>query len=352
MSGNEWQEEVVTRLRGVKYPGFSRDIISFGLVQDVALEGTELKLKLKITTPDPAVPEKIGKEIRDAFKGFGPVKSVTIETEVAPPQATAATGAQGIEGVKKIVAVASGKGGVGKSTVAANLAVRLAQSRLKVGLCDCDLYGPSQALMLGCREGVRVEEGTERLVPAECHGVKLMSMGMLLGDDSPAALRGPMVTRFTQQFLRQVAWGDLDVLVLDLPPGTGDIQLTIVQTVALDGALIVTTPQEVALVDARKAIAMFRKVNVRILGVVENMSYFIVPGTTQKHEIFGTGGGKKEAERQEVPFLGEIPLDPEARECGDQGKPVVLEKPNSTSGKAFFEFGNDMSKILFPNNSH
>jgi len=213
------------------------------------------------------------------------------------------------------------------------------------------LYGPSQALMLGCREGVRVEEGTERLVPAECHGVKLMSMGMLLGDDSPAALRGPMVTRFTQQFLRQVAWGDLDVLVLDLPPGTGDIQLTIVQTVALDGALIVTTPQEVALVDARKAIAMFRKVNVRILGVVENMSYFIVPGTTQKHEIFGTGGGKKEAERQEVPFLGEIPLDPEARECGDHGKPVVLERPNSASGKVFSEFGNHLSKILFLSNS-
>jgi ATP-binding protein involved in chromosome partitioning len=161
-----------------------------------------------------------------------------------------------------------------------------------------------------------------------------------------------MVTRFTQQFLRQVAWGDLDVLVLDLPPGTGDIQLTIVQTVALDGALIVTTPQEVALVDARKAIAMFRKVNVRILGVVENMSYFIVPGTAQKHEIFGTGGGKKEAERQEVPFLGEIPLDPEARECGDQGKPVVLERPNSTSGKVFSEFGNHVSKILFPSNSH
>jgi ATP-binding protein involved in chromosome partitioning len=351
MSGNDWQEEVVTRLRGVKYPGFSRDIISFGLVQDMALEGAELKLKLKITTPDPAVPEKIGKEIRHAFKGYGPVKSVTIETEVAPPQATAATGAQGIEGVKKIVAVASGKGGVGKSTVAANLAVGLAQSGLKVGLCDCDLYGPSQALMLGCREGVRVEEGTERLVPAECHGVKLMSMGMLLGDDSPAALRGPMVTRFTQQFLRQVAWGDLDVLVLDLPPGTGDIQLTIVQTVALDGAVIVTTPQEVALVDARKAIAMFRKVNVRILGVVENMSYFIVPGTTQKHEIFGSGGGKKEAQRQEVPFLGEIPLDPEARECGDHGKPVVLERPNSASGKVFSEFGNYLSKILFLSNS-
>jgi ATP-binding protein involved in chromosome partitioning len=344
-----WREEVVQRLRGVKYPGFSRDIVSFGLVQDMDMDGTDLKLKLKITTPDPAIPEKLGKEIRDALKNYASVKSVTIETEVTPPQATATTGPQGIEGVKKIVAVASGKGGVGKSTVAANLAVGLAQSGLKVGLCDCDLYGPSQALMLGCREGVRVEEGTERIVPAECHGVKLMSMGMLLGDDSPAALRGPMVTRFTQQFLRQVVWGDLDVLVLDLPPGTGDIQLTIVQTVALDGAVIVTTPQEVALVDARKAIAMFRKVNVTILGLVENMSYFLVPGTMEKHEIFGSGGGKREAERQKVPLLGEIPLDPEARKCGDEGKPVLLVNPKSGAAKVFAEFGNSVLKILFPN---
>jgi ATP-binding protein involved in chromosome partitioning len=302
---------------------------------------------LKLTTPDPAIPEKIGKEIRDSLKGYAPVKSVIIETEVAPPQATATTGPQGIEGVKKIVAVASGKGGVGKSTVAANLAVSLAKNGLKVGLCDCDLYGPSQALMLGCQEGIRVEEGTERIVPAECHGVKLMSMGMLLGDDSPAALRGPMVTRFTQQFLRQVAWGELDVLVLDLPPGTGDIQLTIVQTVALDGAVIVTTPQEVALVDARKAIAMFRKVNVRILGLVENMSYFLVPGTQEKHEIFGSGGGKKEAERQKVPLLGEIPLDPEARKCGDEGRPVVLASPDSASGRVFGVFADRVTKILF-----
>ena len=347
MGTDGWRDEVITRLRGVKYPGFSRDIISFGLVQDMVMEGSDLKLKLKLTTPDPAVPEKIGKEIRDALKGYALVKSVTLEIEVAPPQSTASTGPQGIEGVKKIVAVASGKGGVGKSTVAANLAVQMARDGLKVGLCDCDLYGPSQALMLGCREGIRVEEGTERIVPAECHGVKLMSMGMLLGDDSPAALRGPMVTRFTQQFLRQVAWGELDVLVLDLPPGTGDIQLTIVQTVALDGAVIVTTPQEVALVDARKAIAMFRKVNVAILGLVENMSFFLVPGTNQKHEIFGSGGGRREAERQKVSLLGEIPLDPEARKCGDDGKPVVLGPSPSEAAEIFVLIAQKLKKILF-----
>lgn len=349
MNANGWRDEVVQRLRGVKYPGFSRDIVSFGLVQDMEMDGADLKLKLKLTTPDPAIPEKIGKEIRDSLKGYAPVKSVTIETEVTPPQAAATTGPQGIDGVKKIVAVASGKGGVGKSTVAANLAVSLAKSGLKVGLCDCDLYGPSQALMLGCHEGIRVEEGTERIVPATCHGVKLMSMGMLLGDDSPAALRGPMVTRFTQQFLRQVAWGELDVLILDLPPGTGDIQLTIVQTVALDGAVIVTTPQEVALVDARKAIAMFRKVNVTILGLVENMSYFLVPGTNQKHEIFGSGGGKKEAERQKVSLLGEVPLDPEVRSGGDEGIPVVLAHPDSSAGTVLRQLADRLEKILFSN---
>ena len=351
MSANGWRDEVVTRLRGVKYPGFSRDIVSFGLVQDMALEGTELKLRLKLTTPDPAVPEKIGKEIRDNLKGYAPVKSVAIETEVAPPQSTATTGPQGIPGVKKIIAVASGKGGVGKSTVAANLAVQLAKQGLKVGLCDCDLYGPSQALMLGCREGLKVEEGSERIFPAEVHGVKLMSMGMLLGDDSPAALRGPMVTRFTQQFLRQVAWDDLDLLVLDLPPGTGDIQLTIVQTVALDGALIVTTPQEVALIDARKAIAMFRKVNVEILGLVENMSFFSPPGSKEKHAIFGSGGGAKEAERQKVSLLAEVPLDPLARQGGDEGQPVVLMATNSSAGEVFKKLGHQIVKILFPNNS-
>ncbi len=348
MSGNSWRDEVVTRLKGVKYPGFSRDIVSFGLVQDVSLEGADLKLRLKLTTPDPAIPAKIGQEIRDVLKGYAPVKSVTIETEVAPPQATATTGPQGIPGVKKIIAVASGKGGVGKSTVAANLAVQLAKDGLKVGLCDCDLYGPSQALMLGCREGLKVEEGTERIFPAEVHGVKLMSMGMLLGDDSPAALRGPMVTRFTQQFLRQVAWDDLDVLVLDLPPGTGDIQLTIVQTVALDGALIVTTPQEVALIDARKAIAMFRKVHVTILGLVENMSYFTPPGSKEKHTIFGSGGGAKEAERQKVSLLAEIPLDPQARAGGDEGVPAVLLGDAASSAPVFRELAQAVKKVLFP----
>lgn len=178
-----------------------------------------------------------------------------------------------------------------------------------------------------------------------------MSMGMLLGDDSPAALRGPMVTRFTQQFLRQVAWDDLDVLVLDLPPGTGDIQLTIVQTVALDGALIVTTPQEVALIDARKAIAMFRKVNVEILGLVENMSYFSPPGSKERHAIFGSGGGAKEAERQKVSLLAEVPLDPLARQGGDEGKPVVLAGAGSTSAAVFKELTNKIIKIMFPSNS-
>ena len=344
--GQGWRDEVMQRLRQVKYPGFTRDIVSFGLVHDLDLEGTDLKLTLKLSTPDPTLPEKLGQEIRDGMKGLLAVKSVTIRTEVAPPAAVASTGAQGIEGVKKIIAVASGKGGVGKSTVASNLAVGLAQSGLKVGLCDCDLYGPSQALMLGCREGVQVEEGTERIVPAVCHGVKLMSMGMLLGDDSPAALRGPMVTRFTQQFLRQVEWGELDYLILDLPPGTGDIQLTIVQTVALAGVVIVTTPQEVALIDARKASTMFAKVNVPVLGLIENMSYFLSPSDGVRYDIFGTGGGAREAARIRVPLLGQIPIDIATREAGDRGLPITAVAVESPVAKEFLKIAGILADQL------
>jgi ATP-binding protein involved in chromosome partitioning len=201
---------------------------------------------------------------------------------------------------------------------------------LKVGLCDCDLYGPSMALMFGTAERPMADE-EGRIIPVERHGVKLMSMGLLLEEDSPAVLRGPMVTRYTQQFLRNVLWsegGDLDVLILDLPPGTGDIQLTIVQTVSLAGAVIVTTPQEVALIDARKAVSMFGKTNVPILGILENMSGFIAPDGS-RHEIFGSGGGEREAARLGVPFLGALPLDPALRIASDAGKPLVLTDPES-----------------------
>jgi ATP-binding protein involved in chromosome partitioning len=241
-----------------------------------------------------------------------------------------------IPGVRHVIAVASGKGGVGKSTVATNLACALQVTGAKVGLCDCDLYGPSIGLMFGSTERPFADDDN-RIIPIERYGLKLMSMGFLLDDDSPAILRGPMVTKYTQQFLRQVNWEGLDYLILDLPPGTGDIQLTIVQTVALSGAVIVTTPQEVALIDARKAFSMFQKVNVPVLGFIENMSYFLCPSDGVRYDIFGTGGGQREAERVGVPLLGQVPIDIATREAGDRGMPITAAEPKSAMAQAFLE---------------
>jgi len=261
----------------------------------------------------------------------------------APPAGTGSSGvgATRIPGIKHIIAIASGKGGVGKSTVAANLAVALQNAGARVGVCDCDIYGPSISLMFGSREQPMATE-ENRILPIEQYGLKLMSMGFLLDDSSPAILRGPMVTRYTQQFLRQVEWGELDVLVLDLPPGTGDIQLTIVQTVALVGAIVVTTPQEVALIDARKAATMFEKVNVPVLGLIENMSYFISPSDQRRYDIFGSGGGEREAKRLRVPLLGQIPIDIATREAGDRGMPIAAEDPDSVVGAEFSRIAREL----------
>jgi ATP-binding protein involved in chromosome partitioning len=214
------------------------------------------------------------------------------------------------------------------------------------GLCDCDIYGPSIALMFGGSNERPMADDDNRIIPIERHGVSLMSMGFLLDDGSPAVLRGPMVTRYTQQFLRQVAWGNLDYLILDLPPGTGDIQLTIVQTVALSGAIIVTTPQEVALIDARKAISMFAKTNVPVLGIVENMSFFICPGDGKRYDIFGTGGGFREAAKLQVPLLGEVPIEPLVREAGDTGRPAVAAHPGSAAAGVFKGIAEKISATL------
>jgi ATP-binding protein involved in chromosome partitioning len=316
------EDSVRETLKQVKYPGFSRDIVSFGLLKGIRVEGADITVQMAIATRDPAVPQAIKQESETALRALPGAGSVRVLIDIQSPPETPGTGATSIPGVKHVVAVASGKGGVGKSTVAANLAVALQQTGARVGLCDCDMYGPSISLMFGTREKpMATEEG--RIVPIEQYGLKLMSMGFLLDDTSPAILRGPMVTRYTQHFLRQVEWGDLDFLILDLPPGTGDIQLTIVQTVALAGAVIVTTPQEVALIDARKAASMFAKVNVPVLGIVENMSYFVCPKDNTRYDIFGSGGGEREARRLRTPLLGQIPIDIATRESGDRGKPIA-----------------------------
>ena len=317
-------EQVRDALRSVRYPGFSRDIVSFGLVKDVQIDRGDVKVQLALATNDPNIPATIKSDAEKILRELNGVRSakVLIDIHAPPAGAGASVGATRIPGIKHVIAIASGKGGVGKSTVAANLAVALEQTKARVGLCDCDIYGPSISLMFGTRERPTATD-ENKIIPIEQYNLKLMSMGFLLDDASPAILRGPMVTRYTQQFLRQVDWGELDFLVLDLPPGTGDIQLTIVQTVALSGAIIVTTPQEVALIDARKAATMFEKVNVPVLGLIENMSYFVSPSDKKRYDIFGTGGGEREAKRLRVPLLGQIPIDIATREAGDRGQPIV-----------------------------
>src|SRR5207253_457335 len=341
------ETEVRAALREVKYPGFSRDIVSFGLVKSVNIDNGEVKVQLALATNDPNVPATIKNDAERILRGIAGVQNakVLIDIHAPPAGAGAGVGATRLPGVKHVIAVASGKGGVGKSTVAANLAVALKKTEARVGLCDCDIYGPSIALMFGSRERPMATE-ENKIVPIEQYGLRLMSMGFLLDDTSPAILRGPMVTRYTQQFLRQVEWGELDYLVLDLPPGTGDIQLTIVQTVALSGAIIVTTPQEVALIDARKAATMFDKVNVPVLGLIENMSYFVSPSDGKRYDIFGSRGGEREAKRIRVPLLGQIPIDIATREAGDRGIPIVGEDRESPVTAEFKRIAENLRKSL------
>jgi len=333
------EEQVREALKAVKYPGFSRDVVSFGLVKEIQIVDGSVTIQMTLATNEPAVPRAIKADAEQILQSVAGVRQVKVLIDIhAPPSGAGAAGigATRIEGIKHVIAVASGKGGVGKSTVAANLAVALEKSGARVGLCDCDIYGPSIALMFGTRERPSATD-ENHIIPIEQYNLKLMSMGFLLDDASPAVLRGPMVTRYTQQFLRQVAWGELDYLILDLPPGTGDIQLTIVQTVALAGAVIVTTPQEVALIDARKASTMFEKVNVPVLGLIENMSYFVSPDSGKRYDIFGSGGGAREAKRLRVPLLGQIPIDIATRESGDRGMPITAEAGDSPVAAEFMK---------------
>jgi ATP-binding protein involved in chromosome partitioning len=343
------ESQVLEILKVVRYPGFSRDIVSFGLVKGVRIEGDSITVQMSLATNDPKVPQAIKEDSERMLRAIPGITTARVLIDIQAPaqgaQGGAATAATHIEGVKHVVAIASGKGGVGKSTVAANLAVALDQTGARVGLCDCDMYGPSIGLMFGATDRPMATEQNV-IIPITRYGVKLMSMGFLLDDDSPAILRGPMVTRYTQQFLRQVDWGGLDFLILDLPPGTGDIQLTIVQTVALAGALIVTTPQEVALIDARKAAAMFSRVNVQVLGLIENMSYFVCPKDNTRYDIFGRGGGEKEARRLGVPLLGQVPIDIPTRECGDRGKPIALAEKKNPAAQVFVQAAQSLREFL------
>ena len=342
------ENQVREALKQVKYPGFTRDIVSFGIVKQIAVSGGDVAVTMQLTTGDPKISAQIRADAEQALRQLPGVGRASVEISAQAP--APAAGHVGFEkrrvpGVKKIIAVASGKGGVGKSTVAVNLACALAQMKLKIGLMDCDIYGPSVPLMMNVHERPTASD-PDHINPLANYGVKLMSMGFLVEGDAPVIWRGPMIMKAVQQFIHDVNWAPLDVLLVDLPPGTGDAQLSLAQVTELDGGVIVTTPQDASLGVVRKGIGMFQKVHVPITGLIENMSYFVCSHCQTRAEIFAHGGGRREAERQKVPFLGEVPIYPEIRAGGDTGVPVVVGAPDSPAGKAFVEIARALWKKI------
>jgi len=329
------EQAVLDALRTVKDPDLHRDIVSLNFVKDLKVEQGKASFTIELTTPACPVKKDMEQWAREAVLRVEGIYEVDVKMTSAVRQGTTGAGKQAIPGVKNIIAVGSGKGGVGKTTVTVNLAVALAQSGAKVGLMDSDVYGPNVPLMMGIDGQPRAIN--QRIQPLSNYGVRVMSMGFLTSPDTPVIWRGPMLHNVITQFVRQVDWGELDYLLIDLPPGTGDIQLTLVQTVPLTGAIVVSTPQDVALQDARKAIMMFRQVRVEVLGIVENMSYFQCPKCGEKTDIFSHGGGASTAAKYEVPFLGEVPLDVSIRQGSDSGKPIVIQNADSPVAKAFSE---------------
>jgi ATP-binding protein involved in chromosome partitioning len=340
-------QEILTELKRIKYPGFTRDIVSFGMIKDIEVATAGVTVFITAPSAKPEVAAQIAKQIEAAVGGMPGVPAVEIRIEQAPPPRTAASAEKrSIPNVRHIIAVASGKGGVGKSTVAVNLALALNALGWRVGLMDADVYGPSVAMMVGQGNGqVRVTRD-RRIVPLERFGVRYVSMALFVGDDAAVIWRGPMITKLETEFLFNVEWGELDCLVLDLPPGTGDAQLTITQRVALDGGVIVTTPQEIALMDVKRGVAMFEEVKVPVLGVIENMSFYLCRKCGSRHELFSHGGGARLAEALNVPFLGELPLVRELREGGDTAAPLTVVQPGHPVSMAFKSIGAEIISQL------
>ena len=371
MSDGDLRGRVLEALAGVRHPATGRDVVESGHVQGLEVdENGDVRFSFGIQADDPGGLVRDARGAVEALDGVGAVKiNVTLPQSgqapgsLEPPTSSvpakgaargpgvvpAPTPKAGILGENtRVVAVSSGKGGVGKSMVATNLAAAFAASGKRVGLLDADIYGPNIPVMFGAegRPGVSGKKGQEMIEPMEAHGVRLMSIGFLLEKEQPAIMRGPLITGIIKQFLEQVTWGDLDVLVVDMPPGTGDAQLSLVQTVDVDGVVMVTTPQDVATGDVRRGIKMFERVNTRVLGIVENMSGFVCPHCDEEIDIFGSGGGERLAEEMGLPLLGRVPLDPDVRSAGDEGAPTVLSAPDSGAGRALREIAERVAEMV------
>jgi ATP-binding protein involved in chromosome partitioning len=332
------QDDVLRVLGTIQDPDLHRDIVSLGFVQNVKIQDGQVSFAIVLTTPACPVRDQMKAAAEKVVQGLPGVRQVTVDMQANTSQGRPAQGSEErvLPGVRHVVAVASVKGGVGKSTTSVNLALALAATGARVGLLDGDIHGPNIPLMMGIKQAPEVRGDEGKIIPITAYGVKLISIGFFLGPDEQAVIwRGPMVHSAIQQFVRDVKWGDLDYLVVDLPPGTGDAPLSLSQLIPLSGVVIVTTPQDVALQDVVKGIAMFRRLEVPIVGIVENMAYFLCPCCNTRTDIFGSGGGHRLAERTSLPFLGEVPLDTAIREGGDQGRPVVATAPDSPQAEAF-----------------
>ena len=329
------REAVLNALRVVNDPDLRRDIVSLGFVKDLSLKDGNVSFTIELTTPACPVKDQLRDQATAAVRALPGVSSVDVRMtanvrSVSAPE----TGRPPLPGVKNVIAVGAGKGGVGKTTVAVNLALALAKCGSRVGILDGDIYGPNVPIMLGLSATQLTTDG-KQIMPAEKHGLQVVSMGFLTADDAPVIWRGPMLHGAIQQFFRDVAWRDLDYLIVDMPPGTGDVALSLSQTVPVVGSIVVTTPQKVSLADSLRAVRMYQKLNIAPMGLVENMSYYACPNCHHESDIFGHGGGERLAEQLGIPFLGRLPVYQPIREGSDNGVPIVVSEPGSTAGRAF-----------------
>jgi ATP-binding protein involved in chromosome partitioning len=337
------EQAVLDALRQIKDPDLHKDIVALNFIKDLRIDGGRVSFRIVLTTPACPVKAEMETAARELVGSLSGVSQVNVTMDAEVPRGRGLGEKVTVEGVRNIIAVSSGKGGVGKSTVAVNVAVSLALNGARVGLMDADVYGPNVPIMMGASDA-RPEVDGNKLIPIEAYGVRLMSMALLQPGDKPMIVRGPILHGLVKQFLSDVKWGELDYLIVDMPPGTGDVQLSLAQLVPVQGAVLVTTPQDVAIADVRRALRMFETVAVPVLGIVENMSYFVAPDTGARYNIFGEGGGQKLAGLYGVPFLGAIPLGMEVREGGDKGVPVVVSQPDSPEAQAFRQVAEEVAR--------